>query len=162
VVWGGPKSLLDSALGTHKNWNISGKKTFAKERKVHFEINELIYIFTAKVSRSTRLYSGTGLPDGIFSKQESDLGKFWRVLQWKTLAFYMSICSILWLFGICFPRFGMLNQEKSGNPALERKMLVFYMSIWSILWLVGIFSPLLYCTKNNLATLLYVGRTEAV
>jgi hypothetical protein len=68
----------------------------------------------------------TGLPDGIFETKNPYLGKFWRVLQWK----FMSIWSILRPFGICclhlvyfmdfgyiFPRFGMLYQEKSGNPA---------------------------------------------
>jgi hypothetical protein len=35
------------------------------------------------------------------------LGKFWRVLQWYV---FMAIWCI-------FPRFGMLHQEKSVNPA---------------------------------------------
>jgi hypothetical protein len=58
-----------------------------------------------------------------------DFGKFWRVLKWKMLVYYMVIWSILQLFGIfcghlvyfmviwfIFPRFGTLYQEKSGNP----------------------------------------------
>jgi hypothetical protein len=54
------------------------------------------------------------------------LGKFWSVLQWYILwpfgQFSSHLAYILWPFGIfCgdlvyFPRFGMLNQEKSGNP----------------------------------------------
>jgi uncharacterized membrane protein SpoIIM required for sporulation len=35
-----------------------------------------------------------------FQTQNPDLGKFWRVLQWKILVYYMSIWSILWLFSI--------------------------------------------------------------
>jgi hypothetical protein len=49
------------------------------------------------------------------------------VLQWNELVYFMTIWStiwyILWPFGIFMiflvhcPRFGMLHQEKSGNPA---------------------------------------------
>jgi putative copper export protein len=59
------------------------------------------------------------------------LGKFGTVLQWKMLAYFMAIWSILKQFGkfyglmVCFvafwyifSRFGKLNQEKSGNPGL--------------------------------------------
>jgi hypothetical protein len=38
------------------------------------------------------------------------------------LVHFVEIWCILWLFGISFPRFGMLCQEKSGNPAtIEEK-----------------------------------------
>jgi hypothetical protein len=69
-----------------------------------------------------------GLPDGIFSNQKYQFGKFWRVLQWKMLLNFMAIWYILLPFGIVcdlfgifyeyfiFSRFGMLYQEKSGNP----------------------------------------------
>jgi hypothetical protein len=69
----------------------------------------------------------------IFKTKKSNLGKFCRVLQWKTLVFFMPIWSILWPFGnICghfgvfhgnlvyFPRFGMLYKEKSGNHGADR------------------------------------------
>jgi hypothetical protein len=62
-----------------------------------------------------------------FQTKNTDLGKFWRVLQWKVLVYYMPIWSIIWLFeyilwpfGILrfmFSRFGMFPQEKYGNPA---------------------------------------------
>jgi hypothetical protein len=32
--------------------------------------------------------------------------------------YFMAILYILWLFGIIFSRFGMLYQEKFGNPGL--------------------------------------------
>jgi hypothetical protein len=70
-----------------------------------------------------------GLPDGIFQTKNPKLGKFRRVLQQKMLGYFMAIWSILVPFGIfcstlvkfCghlvyFSRFGMLYQEKSGNP----------------------------------------------
>jgi hypothetical protein len=31
----------------------------------------------------------TGLPDGIFLKQNPNLGKFWRVLKWKMLVYFL-------------------------------------------------------------------------
>jgi hypothetical protein len=36
------------------------------------------------------------------------------------LVYFVAISDMLWLFGrTCSPRFGMLYQEKSGNPALN-------------------------------------------
>jgi hypothetical protein len=59
---------------------------------------------------------------------------FFRVLQWKMLVYFIAIWSTrlrlgifcghliyLWLFGMYFSRFGMLYQEKSGNPAPEER-----------------------------------------
>jgi hypothetical protein len=72
-----------------------------------------------------------GLPDGIFSNQKNpDLGKFWRVLQWKIwvcilhghLEYYTAFWNILWPFGIVcghLVHFSVLvcfDQEKSGIP----------------------------------------------
>jgi hypothetical protein len=69
-----------------------------------------------------------GLPDGFFSNQKSEF-----VLTLEGLAledvviFYVHLVNfpaILWPFGIFSPvlvhltRFGLLYQEKSGNPAL--------------------------------------------
>jgi hypothetical protein len=61
-----------------------------------------------------------------------NLGKFWRVLQWKLLVYFMAICYILGPFvKFCghlvyilgeleyFSRFGMLYQDKSGNPVFD-------------------------------------------
>jgi hypothetical protein len=70
-----------------------------------------------------------GLPDGILSYQNRNLGKFWRALEWKRFVYSMPIWNILcpfgifysylvilWKFGIFFPRFAILCQLKSGNP----------------------------------------------
>jgi hypothetical protein len=78
-----------------------------------------------------------------FQNKNPDLGKFRSALQWKMLVYYLAIWSILRLFGIfcghwyilrsfgkCilwpfgsfyghlvhFSSFGVLYQEKSGNP----------------------------------------------
>jgi hypothetical protein len=56
-----------------------------------------------------------GLPDIYFQTKITNLGKFWRVLQWKTLVYFVAIC---YIYGhlVYFYRFGMLYLEKSGNP----------------------------------------------
>jgi hypothetical protein len=64
-----------------------------------------------------------------FETKNPNLGKFWRVLQWKMLVYFMDTWSILrsfviflWTFCIVrgnlvyFSHFGILYQEKSGNP----------------------------------------------
>jgi hypothetical protein len=62
-----------------------------------------------------------------FQTKNPNMGKFWSVLQWKMCVYFMDILSILRQymllpFGVfcgnlvCFPRFGPLYQEKSGNP----------------------------------------------
>jgi hypothetical protein len=61
---------------------------------------------------------------------------FWRILQWKMLVYFGDIRSTLRPFNMfyghmvyfvviwyIFPCFGMLYQEKSGNPALQTKLL---------------------------------------
>jgi hypothetical protein len=64
-----------------------------------------------------------------FHTKNPYLGKFWRALEWKILAYFIPIWNILWAngisFGNCvviwyiFPRFGILSQEKSGNPGCD-------------------------------------------
>jgi hypothetical protein len=57
-----------------------------------------------------------------FQTKNPYLGIFWRDLELKMLVYFVSICNILqpigtlWPFGKIFPLFGMLYQEKSGNP----------------------------------------------
>jgi hypothetical protein len=34
------------------------------------------------------------LPDGVYQTKNSNLGKFWKVLQWKMLVFFVAILSI--------------------------------------------------------------------
>jgi hypothetical protein len=69
------------------------------------------------------------LPDGFFSNQKSQFGKFWSALDWKMLIYFMAIWNILQTFGIFYDLlvhfvfiwyilscFGIMHQEKSGNP----------------------------------------------
>jgi hypothetical protein len=91
-----------------------------------------------------------------FQTKNPNLGKFWRVLQWKMLVHFMSIWSILRPLEIfngrlvyfvvswnIFPRFGMLYQEKSGNPGPEpSSSFRITRSSPSYLYLVWIDAPL--------------------
>jgi hypothetical protein len=63
------------------------------------------------------LISGSGLPDGmyIFIPKIPILGKFWRVLQWKMLVYFMAIWSIL------------------------RPFFVYFTALWYIFWPFGKF-----------------------
>jgi hypothetical protein len=64
-----------------------------------------------------------------FQTKNPDLGKFWKVFQWKMLVF-------LWPFCLFY-----------GH-------MVYVMAIWYILWSFGIFFPFWYIcrTEKNLAT----------
>jgi hypothetical protein len=48
-----------------------------------------------------------GLPDGIFSSQKPNLGKFWCALQWKLLVNFIAIWYILCTFDIFCGHVGM-------------------------------------------------------
>jgi hypothetical protein len=67
-----------------------------------------------------------------FQTKNPNLGKFCGVSLWKISLYFLTIWSILWLLEIfyghlvyfvviwyIFPRFGILEQEKSGNPGLD-------------------------------------------
>jgi hypothetical protein len=59
-----------------------------------------------------------------FQTKNTNLGQFWRVLQWKMLVYFMAIWYILWPFGIVygylvyFSRLGLLYEGKYDSPAL--------------------------------------------
>jgi hypothetical protein len=70
------------------------------------------------------------LPDGLFSNKKSKFGLILEGLQiendgifYEHLVHFMVFCYILWSWGIVrgnlvnISRFGILFQEKSGNPA---------------------------------------------
>jgi hypothetical protein len=49
---------------------------------------------------------GAGLPDAIFSNQQSNLGKFWRALELKMLFYFMVMWNIYghWVYFIAITR----------------------------------------------------------
>jgi hypothetical protein len=72
------------------------------------------------------------LPDGFFQTKNPNMGKFWRALDWKIIVYFMAIWNILCPIGIfcihmvhfvfiwyIFSGFGIMYQEKSGNPAAD-------------------------------------------
>jgi hypothetical protein len=69
-----------------------------------------------------------GLPDGIFQTKNFNSSKFWRVLQWKILVYFMAILSILLPFG-----------KRTYNVA-----------ILHILWLFGVFFPFWYVVPRKI------------
>jgi hypothetical protein len=83
-------------------------------------------------------HSQSGLPDGLFSDQkigiwvhfgESCNVRCWRIL-WKFDIFYAPLLYfvVIWYIFHCF---GILYQEKSGNPALDRENLsAHFILIW--------------------------------
>jgi hypothetical protein len=80
-----------------------------------------------QTSKLRRLEQGCKLE--YFQTKNHNLGKFWRVLRWKILVYFMAIWSILRLFGI-------------------------FLAVCHILGLFGIYFPVLVCcTTKNLATL---------
>jgi hypothetical protein len=71
-----------------------------------------------------------GLPYGIISYQKLNLAKFERDFEWifwyiyGHLEYFMAICHlhtyvVYFVVILYFSNFGMLNQEKSGNPDNE-------------------------------------------
>jgi hypothetical protein len=70
--------------------------------------------FSSDCHTSCFLHSNTGLPHGLFQIKNPNLGKFWRALEWKMLAYFMAIWNILHPFGIIYGR------------------LVWFMVIWYI------------------------------
>jgi hypothetical protein len=84
------------------------------------------WLIDCDVDRWRRRVASQGCQMVYFETQNTNLGKFWKVLQWKI---YMPILSILRPTGIfcghlvhlvviwyIFPTFGKLHWEKSGNP----------------------------------------------
>jgi hypothetical protein len=85
----------------------------------------------------------SGLPDGLFSNQKSKFGLILEglaiedvVMFYRHLVHFTVFCYILWTFGVVrgilvyFFRFGILYQEKSGNPCLAGS--VFLISLGQI------------------------------
>jgi hypothetical protein len=52
------------------------------------------HLVTLVVTERRRNDSMAGLPDGLFSSQNPNLGTFWRALDWKMLIYFMAIGDI--------------------------------------------------------------------
>jgi hypothetical protein len=93
------------------------------------------------IFRQTRIL---GCQMVFFQTKNPNLGKFWRVLQWKMLVCFITVWNILRPFGrfhghlvdfmvtwYILSSFGKLYQQKSGNPALIAKLRRFTLP-WQI------------------------------
>jgi hypothetical protein len=100
-----------------------------------------------------------GLPDGLFSNQEFQFGLILESLAMENLGtfydhlvYFTAVGNILWPFGVfcghlvCFPRSGILYQEKSGNPATKMRMEPGLRE--PVLAIVGKFFFILLSSKN--------------
>jgi hypothetical protein len=87
------------------------------------------YVFNIELHQMVLIRVARGY---IFKPKNPNLGKFCRVLQWKMLVYLVYSWPILLIFAILcvhlvnfvviwniFSRFGMLYQEKSGNPGFD-------------------------------------------
>jgi hypothetical protein len=108
-----------------------------KFRSNWIQILKLVYVRTCLCMSSRTLMSFfaerwipiPGLPDGLFSNQNPNLGKFWMALDWKVFQYFMAIWNILWRFGIFYDH--LYYSHSFGT----------------------FFRFLMSCTKKNLATL---------
>jgi hypothetical protein len=65
------------------------------------------------------------LPDGLFSNQKFQFGQSLEVLRWKNVAiFYGHLVHFVFIWYI-FSGFGVMNQEKSGNPDPTVRVFLF-------------------------------------
>jgi hypothetical protein len=72
-----------------------------------------------------------------FETKNPNLGKFWRVLQWTMLVYFIVMVNFIAFFD--------------------------FVAIWDIFWLFGVFlTVLVWCTETNLATLVDLSFVEDV
>jgi hypothetical protein len=104
--------------------SICGRKT-GRGRHRLFQINKFF-----NVSLGITNYNfESGLPDGLIKNKKIPIWvNFRRALDLKMFRYFVAIWNILWRFGIFydhlvhFPGFGIMYQEKSGNPALNPRV----------------------------------------
>jgi hypothetical protein len=82
-----------------------------------------------------------------FQTKNPDLGKKIKASDWKILIYFMAIWNILWIFGtFCdhsvhivfiwyiFSCFGIMHQEKSGNPGAENEVKTDNARLLTYMW----------------------------
>jgi hypothetical protein len=118
--------------GWHQKWNL-GSATWNFIYISRFNARQkflsgLVEISELKTLHENRPFKGCQIV--YFHTKNPTLGNFWRALEWKSLVYYLAMWNILrpfgtfygplviqWPFGIFPPpRFGIMCQEKSGNP----------------------------------------------
>jgi hypothetical protein len=135
--WGHNNCQIIIYFGYNKTLQYSTTALFPnKISLIGFQVKKLFGFFfqifeIGSRSRSyfSALISKQGCQMVCFRTKNPNLGKFWRALEWRMLVYFMPIWNMLWPFGIF-----------NGHLAF--------------IWQFGIFSSaLVYCVKNNLATL---------
>jgi hypothetical protein len=92
-------------------------------------LQPLIHSLVVEMRITENVSADQGCQMVCFQTKNPNFGKFWRVLQWAIfynhLVYFTAIGNILWPFGkfcghlVYFPRFGILCQQKSGNPRAD-------------------------------------------
>jgi hypothetical protein len=115
------------ALRPIRNNRVSPLHTYVMLGFVLFKIFEFRFDDTLRQGRQM----------AYFQTKNLNLGKFWRVLQWTMLLYFVIIGSyvftaiwyillafvIFYGYLIYFSYFGMLYKEKSGNPSLRSNFM---------------------------------------
>jgi hypothetical protein len=102
-------------------WKTAPNDTFFPQRKGHLWVNTKKYWLVRGLVRVARWF--------VFKPKNPNLGKFWRVLQWKILVYFVTNRSILRPLEIfyghlvyfvviwyIFPRFGIFVPRKIWQP----------------------------------------------
>jgi hypothetical protein len=94
--------------------------------------------------------------------KNTNFGKFLRALVWKRLVNSVAILTTIWCvfwpfgnlvaIGYIFPRFGILDQDKSGNPAAQSEQKVFVTKILDFNFKGQLFFP----TEKSKVRMVYV------
>jgi hypothetical protein len=135
-----PKSRV--YVGTYKRTTFKALKNGQNKRR-YLIIDKMVVSllfrdsFVAKKKSLGAISCHLGCQMVRLQTKNINLGKFWRVLQWKMLVYFKAIWFILWLSGILYG------------------FLVHLKVIWYIL------PVLVTCSKKNLATLLVISECQS-
>jgi hypothetical protein len=121
--------LHQELLPTEHFWGSQIKFRFTKNPFTHLctywkYVQMIVRAMALFQVNYTAMYLFQGCQMVYFQTKNPNSGKFCRFLRWKMSVYFMAIWSILRPFGIMyvylvyFSRFGILYQEKSGNPDL--------------------------------------------
>jgi hypothetical protein len=100
---------------------------------ISFVAPSVLISWGGKKCLAVNLTTGQSCQMVCFQTKNPNLGKLWRAMEDVGIFYGHSVhftvsCFILWIFGIVmviwhiFPRFGILYQEKSGNPGQQGRV----------------------------------------
>jgi hypothetical protein len=91
-----------------------------------------------------------------FQTKNPNFGKIWRALEWKMLLYFMTICNILWPFGIVWYilRFGIFGPRKIWQPWCRSSVSHFQCKLAATLLLltIDLVHMYFYCRRKEFRT----------